>query len=64
MKTTYESDVGVLRNSLAKYKDKTGRKAVSLKLKIECFEAMNNLAKTITEEDIMKSTTFLIDGTS
>ena len=64
METTYKSDVAILQESLSKYKDKNGRKAKNLKLKIECFHALNKLAQSITDEDIIKSTTLLPSGTA
>lgn len=46
-----KTDVEILQESLAKYKDKTGRKAVALADRIRYFEARDELRKDLFDWD-------------
>lgn len=45
------TDLETLQESYKKYKDKQGRKAQNLKIRIQCFEAFNKLIKYATSRN-------------
>jgi hypothetical protein len=50
-----KSDIEVLQESLDKYKDKNGKKAQSLDVRIESFKAWEKLARKVLNEGIRES---------